>query len=567
MITVLFCDVVGSTAMAELFDPEEWAEVMNEAFEYLTAPISRYEGTIARLMGDGLLAFFGAPVSHEDDPERAVLAGMGIIEGIKPFREQLRLDYGMDFNVRVGINTGPVVVGDVGSAAMTEYTAMGDAVNVAARMEQTALPGTVQISIDTRRRVESLFDLEPLGAIELKGKEDPLPTFRVLGAKLEPGPLRGLPGMTAPLIGRDHEFQQLTKIMEQARQGRGQIVCIIGEAGLGKSRLLAELREEWLKHSPKHTWEFAEGIPYNSTRPYSLFQDLAKKTFGIQIDDAPDVIHEKVDQALRSAGTRDKDVELCSVAMELVIAAKVLHEAPDFPAEMVKKDLFEIAYPAFLATALTTPTVLATDDLQWADEASVELLIHLMGMVEEAPVLFLCAFRPERQSPAWKVKQFIEANFAHRYTEIVLHPLDANGTDELVTALLRITDLPDEIRALILRKTEGNPYFVEEVVRSLIELGVIQKEEGGLHWGQITELADIAIPDSLQALLMARMDRLDSEAKATLQLASVIGRSFYRRILDKTSDSTVLLDKHLSDLERVELIREQGRLPELEYIF
>ena len=249
ILSLLFCDVVNSTSLAEKFDPEEWVEIMNEAFEYMTAPILRYEGTVGTFTGDGLMAFFGAPVSHEDDPERAVRAGLEILEEIDELRQSIRSDYDKDFNLRIGVNTGLVVVGEVGSSAVTEYTAMGDAVNVAARMEQTAQAGTLQISADTQRLVEEVFEFEPLGGIEVKGKSDPVDVFRVVKARLRSGRPRGF---IAPLIGRDREFNQLVEITDSIRGGSGSVVSIIGEAGLGKSRLLDELRAEWLDITQAH---------------------------------------------------------------------------------------------------------------------------------------------------------------------------------------------------------------------------------------------------------------------------------------------------------------------------
>jgi predicted ATPase len=212
--------------------------------------------------------------------------------------------------------------------------------------------------------------------------------------------------------------------------------------------------------------------------------------------------------------------------------------------------------------------VVVLDDLQWADQASIELLIHLLSLTDEVPILVLCAFRPERQSPGWQIKVAAETNYPHRYTEMVLRPLDAGDTDALVSALLEIGDLPGDLRSQILRKTEGNPYFIEEVVRSLVDEGVVQRnDDGSLQWNAAAGASEIAIPDSLQALLVARMDRLDQETRATLQMASVIGRSFYYRILLAISDSAMSVDRHLRSLERVELLREAGRLPELEYAF
>jgi class 3 adenylate cyclase len=262
-VTVLFCDVAGSTAMAEQLDPEEWAEIMNDAFGYLTGPVERYGGTVARLMGDAILAFFGAPTAHEDDPQRAVLAGLDILDGITPFREEIKDEYGLDFNVRVGINTGPVVVGEVGSDFAGEYTAMGDAVNVAARMEQTAQPGSVQVAENTQALTAPLFDFETLSSIEVKGKADPVATFRVLGSKAEPGRLRGIEGLSAPLVGRDEEFDTLSDVLSELREGRGQIVFMVGEPGLGKSRLIDELRRDW-GDAP---WIESRGISFDTARP------------------------------------------------------------------------------------------------------------------------------------------------------------------------------------------------------------------------------------------------------------------------------------------------------------
>jgi predicted ATPase len=266
-------------------------------------------------------------------------------------------------------------------------------------------------------------------------------------------------------------------------------------------------------------------------------------------------------------GAGEREAALCAAAMERVIAAKVLLESAEFSAEEIRADLYNILYPAFRESAMQQNRVVVVDDLQWGDPASVDLLIHLLSLTDEVPILFLCAFRPERQAPGWQVKVAAETDHPHRYTEIMLRPLDAADTDTLVSALLHIGDLPAELRELVMQKTEGNPYFIEEVVRSLIEQGAVYHEGGDLRWKSGVSIADIAIPDSLQALLMARIDRLDEETRSTLQMAAVIGRSFYYRILLAISDSAMTVDKHLRSLERVELLREAGRLPELEYMF
>src|SRR4051794_26056630 len=240
VVTMLFCDVKGSTAMAETLDPEDWTEIMNGAFERLIAPVYRYEGTLARLMGDAIFAFFGAPTAHEDDPQRAVSAGLDIISGIDSYKEDVRARHGLDLDVRVGIHTGPVMVGQVGSDLRLEYTAMGDAVNVAARMEQTADPGTVQVTAETHRLVESLFDVESRGGVEVKGKAEPVEAYTVLRRRHAHGAAREM--RDSPFVGRERELEELTRAIEDAQAGGGRIVSIVGEAGLGKSRLVEEAR-------------------------------------------------------------------------------------------------------------------------------------------------------------------------------------------------------------------------------------------------------------------------------------------------------------------------------------
>src|SRR4029453_8801197 len=227
-VTMLFCDVKGSTAMAETLDPEDWAEIMNGAFERLIAPVYRYEGTLARLMGDAIFAFFGAPIAHEDDPQRAVWAGLDIVSGIAGYKEQVRAERGLDLDVRVGINTGPVMVGQVGSDLRLEYTAMGDAVNVAARMEQTAEPGTVQITAETHRLVEPLFDFEARGGVGVKGKAAPVSAVRVLGRRAGVTEARSLRG--SPLVGREREMEQLRDAIQEAQSGGGGAVRLAREA-------------------------------------------------------------------------------------------------------------------------------------------------------------------------------------------------------------------------------------------------------------------------------------------------------------------------------------------------
>ncbi|UCG26104.1 MAG: AAA family ATPase [Chloroflexota bacterium] len=293
IVTMLFCDVKGSTAAAEHLDPEEWTEIINGAFEHMIKPVYKYEGTVARLMGDGILAFFGAPITHEDDPQRAILAGLDIVSQIAAYRERINQAWGIDINVRVGINTGLVVVGTVGSDLRMEYSAMGDAINLAARMEQTAEPGTVQVAHDTYKIVKSLFEVEELGGIAIKGKADPVLAYRVSGRKAEAGRQRGIEGLHAPLVGRDHELGTLQNVLSKAGQGVGHIVSVIGEAGLGKSRLIREAKRS-LDNGHSLDWIETASVSYETNQPYAPFQRLIRRLNNINPGDSAEQMQEKL---------------------------------------------------------------------------------------------------------------------------------------------------------------------------------------------------------------------------------------------------------------------------------
>ncbi len=566
VVTVLFCDVADSTAMAKELDPEEWAEIMNEAFEYMTQPVKRYDGIVARLMGDAILAFFGAPDAHEDDPQRAVMAGLDILEGIRPFREQMRDEYSLDFNVRVGINTGPVVVGEVGSEVAGEYTAMGDAVNLAARMEQTAAPGVVQVSSDTHKLVAPLFDFESLGPIDVKGKDEPVEAYRAIGRKSDPGRLRGIEGLGGPLIGRTAEVDALTEVSAEVRQGRsGRIVSLLGEAGLGKSRMLEELRSTWQDDSGDDlTWVECRGVSFDATRPYGLFLQQLRELSGAGPNDSPEAVRRRIEDG---DGLPEGRRESLKRVADVLLATESATNGHQLTGEAVKHEVYEAITELWRGLSATSPVAMALDDLHWTDPASVDLLLHLFELTEEAPVLFICAFRPERRSPAWSVKQTAEAEWPHRYTEIALKPLSTEESHSLVDSLLVISELPEDLRQLIFQKAEGNPFFVEEVVRTLIDSGSLTRDESGERWMAAVEVEEIEIPDNLQGLLISRLDRLGEEARLTLQIASVIGRAFYYQILSKVADAAIALDKQLATLQRFELISETARSPLLEYAF
>src|ERR687889_1287197 len=292
-VTVLFADVVDSTGLGERLDPEQVAEIMNGAFAFLNASVTDYGGTVARLLGDAIIAFFGAPVAHEDDAERAVRAGLDIQAAAREYAALVEREYGVDFGVRVGINTGLAVLAAMGGEIRTEYTAMGDTTNLAARMQAAAMPGTVLISASTYHLVKELFEFKPRGATVVKGKSASIETYEVLAPKAVPGKVRGLEGLASPLVGRDGEFRLVNDKLGEVHQGRGAFVAVIGEAGLGKSRLLAEVSNA-AKSGPQVAWLEGRSVSYEQAVTYYPWRQVIRAAIGAKEGDVPEVVRERL---------------------------------------------------------------------------------------------------------------------------------------------------------------------------------------------------------------------------------------------------------------------------------
>jgi class 3 adenylate cyclase len=531
IVTALFADVVGSTSLAEQMDPEDWTAVMNRAFDLLTPAIYRYEGSIARLMGDALLAFFGAPVAHEDDPVRAVRAALDLLAQAGEYAAELRRTHGIDFGLRVGLNTGHVVVGEVGSNLAYEYTAMGDAVNLAARLQTAARPMTALIGESTYRFVEPLFDCADLGEISIKGKAEPVRVYEVKGLKAVPGNIRGLVGLESPLVGRDDELARLVQLSRATRAGLGRAALVIGEPGIGKSRLVAE----WKSRSQDGGLKWAAGrcLSYGQSMPYHLVVDLLRNLLGLA----------------GSAGEAETGAALLKLcqdhfgdrAMEyypylghllgLDLDEKSREPVTGLDPKAIQGRYVECLRGLLKSIAKQTPLVLALDDIHQADPSSIELIIKLVSLTAEAPLLLCCASRPEREAPGWKLVTAMREMLGAGLTEFQLRALTEDESRRLVSELLKVEVLPDDIREIVFEKTEGNPLFVEEIIRMLVDRNFLVKQDG--RWTTTGGLASADVPDNLQGLLLARIDRLPEDVRRTLRVASVIGRQFSLRVLEE----------------------------------
>jgi class 3 adenylate cyclase/tetratricopeptide (TPR) repeat protein len=549
VITMLFCDVKGSTAAAEKVDPEVWSDIMNGIFEYMIRPIYKYEGTVPRLMGDAILAFFGAPIAHEDDPQRALLAGLEIQEGIKDYVEEIRIKYGLEFGLRVGINTGLVVVGAIGSDLRMEYTAIGDAINLAARMEQTAAPGTVQISDETYKLVAPLFDFEALGEVEVKGKAARIKTYRPLGLKTSPGHLRGLEGLTSPLVGREAQLALLNQQLNQLKIGVGSIVSVIGEAGLGKSTLIAELIRS--NKELNIIWLRGDALSYARSVSYFPWRQIIRQSINAHEDDSPSEVRGKLRYVCDCCAMPGGGVPFLE-AMLAVESEESLQVVAGYQGEALVKKMVDATRGYLCGLTGENLLVIVFDDLHWADEASLNLLLNIVELTNTQPILFTCLLRPDKTAASWEAINKVQQKVEARYQSILLKPLQADQTDLLLTNLLGMQELPKNIRDLIVEKADGNPFFIEELIRSLIETNQIVREN--TSWRTNGEDAKVSLPNTLRGVLGARIDRLPELTKHILQNASVVGRSFELRVLNKLTHLNDVLNVHIQYLEEVSLV-------------
>jgi class 3 adenylate cyclase len=531
-ITVLFADIAGSTAIAERMDPEDWTTLVGKAFECMNSTIERYGGTIARLMGDGVLAFFGAPIAHEDDPERAVRCGLEMVRQIEDLGAEQHLAGADGVHIRVGVNTGPVVVGIVGTDTAHEYTAMGDAVNVAARMQAAARPATVLVTDATHRFVAPIVISHDLGLLELKGKSQTVHAYEVTGLKAGVVRTRGMAGVHSPMVGRDQERRRLEEAFKVARAGQGRAACVLGEPGIGKSRLLAEMRAAAVKADPQTVWIEGRCLSYGESIPHHLVVELVRSAIGVTAAAEEAQVAEALERTLRDhiADDWQETYAYLGHLLSLQLAPELRAKVSMLGIETVKRYVASLAQ-VIRGMSRRGPVVLVCDDIHWADSASVDTLLPLLSTVAGLRLLLILSSRVERAATGWRLVAGARDMFGDALTEIRLDPLSAEDSRTLVANLLTVESLPVETRELILRKAEGNPFFVEEVIRMMIDRGAIVRE--GDRWMANERAAEIEIPDTLHGLLLARIDKLPQESKRTLRVASVIGRQFGVTILER----------------------------------
>ena len=553
IVTVLFADVADSTAMFGNLDPEVVHEIMDGCFRILLDSIHHYEGSINQFTGDGVMALFGAPIAHEDHAQRACHAALAIRKALGPYRRLLQERHGIDFTMRIGLHSGPVVVAAIGDDLRMDYTAQGDTANLASRMEVSAGPGEILASSQTYRLSRDFFVFAPEELLQVKGRTMPVPAYRLLRAaevqtRIGASTARGL----TRFVGRGRELETLREAFAAVGTGEGRVVGIVGEAGVGKSRLLLEFRRSL--PAGEAAWLEGHCLHYGGAMPYLPVLEVIRAFFGFKDGEAGQVIREKLRQRIM-----DLDADLLHAIPPLLDLLSIETADGTFSRmepQQKRKVTFEAIRDLLIRASQDQPLVVVVEDLHWIDRTTQELLDYMIHWLPRNRILLILLYRPEYTHP-WGSRSY--------YRMIGLNQLSSSSSADLVDAILEGGDVVPELRELILSRTSGNPLFMEELTRSLLETGSIEKQED--HFVLRRDVAGIEVPDTIHGIIAARMDRLEESLKRIMQVASVIGREFAFRILETIAGVKEGLKSQLINLQGLEFIYEKGLFPELEYIF
>jgi class 3 adenylate cyclase/tetratricopeptide (TPR) repeat protein len=563
-VTVLFCDMKGFTPLSEKLGPDTMYSVMDQVYEILMRQVHDFGGTVNEMTGDGIMALFGAPVALEEAPQRAIRASLSIHQELAKLSDTLHKTNNdlPPIRMRIGIHTGPVVVGSLGDDLRVEFKAVGDTVVLAARLEQIAEAGQTYVSRDVFRATEGYFLFDTLEPTMVKGKTEPIQVYRVTGTKESPE--RSV-GIGSPLVGREKELDILSLQVLRLINGMGGIVTITGEAGIGKSRLMAELRRtEMIKKVL-----LLEGKALSIGRSLSFYPiiDALKQWSRIREEDTDTEAQRKLEKTIRMIHPEEVNEVFPFIAtlMGMKLTGEHAERMKGIAGESLEKLIFKNVREIIIKGSELRPTVIYIEDFHWVDTSSLELIEALFRLVEEFKILFILVFRPGYADTGERILKSIEENYPSHWTKIELEALNETESQELLSNLLRIKGLPLHIREQILQRAGGNPFFLEEVVRSLIDEGAVVLKNGDY---QVTEkITQVVIPQSIHALIMTRIDKLDEETRNLIRMASVIGRNFFYRILTEVASTIEEIDRRLDHLKEIQLIRERKRMEELEYLF
>jgi predicted ATPase/class 3 adenylate cyclase len=553
-VTVLFADMKGSMELLAHRDPEEARKLFDAVIEHMMNAVHQYEGTVNHILGDGIMALFGAPLAHEDHAVRACYAALRMQESVKRYALEVQRTQGIPIQIRVGLNSGDVVVGSIRNDLHMDYTATGQTAHLAARMEQMAMPGAIMITHDTLHLAEGYVQVKSLGPVRVKGMNESVEAHEVTGA----GPVRSRLQAAAArgftrFIGRTAEFETLCQALERARAGRGQVVALVGEPGVGKSRLLWELT-----HSRRtNDWLILESgsVSYGKATAYLPVIDLLKCYFAIEERDDVRKIREKITGKLL---TLDKSLEPVLPAFLALLDVTVEEDQwQNLDPPQRRQRTLDSVKRLLLRESQVQPLVLVFEDLHWIDSETHAVLDSLVESLPTARVLLLVNYRPEYQH-SWGSKTY--------YSQLRIDPLPPATAGDLLQALLGDDASLLPLKPLLIERTEGNPFFLEESVRTLVETKTLAGERGNYRLARPIESTQV--PATVQSVLAARIDRLQPEAKRLLQSAAVIGKNLPFPLLEAISDQPEEeLRWQLARLQAAEFLYETSLFPDPEYTF
>lgn len=555
-VTVLFLDVTDFTAASHGLDSEDVFLWIDETMRLLVAVVHKYEGSIDKFTGDGLMALFGAPAAHENDPERAVRAGLEMQAIIKPLRERIKRRHGFDFQMRIGITTGQVIAGNVGGALHAEYTVLGDTVNLASRLEHAAEPGSILVSSATYQRTRPLFNYQAMPPLVVKGVPDPIQAYRPIGLLDRPGSVRGIPGLRAPMVGRAQALARVQSALAAVcKHGHSQVVLITGEAGLGKSRLVAEFRHGMqLDASDLLDVQIYQGacLAYARSTPLWVVAELLRDIVRLSELDSADLQRETLHAYLDRLGLADHDIlpYLNNVLGIGQTDPEVEARLRLLDAAMLQRQTHAALRQVLLAEAAHAPTVLVFDDLHWVDPASRDFLEYLMQTTSDVPLLLILVSRESERATIVRPLIAIAEKNPERLTDIQLQALSSLEGRLLVDQLIwQSTDEAEALKRRIVERAGGNPFYTEEIIRILIDRGGLTQVAPS--WQLTPEAGQLLqeVPGTLTGLILTRFDRLPSDLRQTLQQAAVIGRSFPSGLLEMLESGSAPIAAHLAELE------------------
>ncbi|MBI3513955.1 MAG: tetratricopeptide repeat protein [Proteobacteria bacterium] len=570
-VTVLFADIAGFTAMSEKLDPEDVTNLMNGCLRMLADVVVRYEGYVDKFIGDCVMAIFGAPIAHENHPELAVRAALAMHREMEEYNKKLPTKIDKKLALHTGINTGMVIAGGVGSDTKMEYTVMGDTVNLASRLESIAKDGQIFVSGYTYNLTRHLFEFIRHDPIKVKGKQAPVAVYEVTKAKSVTGQEKT--GDTAPpLVGRSSEIDTLQKCAQALMAGHGQAVFLISEPGIGKSRVQLELKNRF---KPGEI-QVIEGScrSFSRSTSYAVFAEIFKALLTIDADDLPEAIRDKLVKNLPLMLKLDPEALMPEAREAIVHIGSILGlklaEEFDVPvdqmeAQEVKASIFRSVAWFYRQLGKQKPVMLVLENLHHADTTSIELVAYLFDALRQDPMMLVLLMRPVKDHPSAKLPLIAKKVLDDRSTQISFSRLSDPECDQLLRHLLKVADVPDAILAMVRSRADGNPLYIEEIARSLVDDGIVERtDDGGLRL--LRDLDQVSIPGSIQGLVMARIDKLPTALKDVLQVAAVLGPTFKHELLKRvvTGDD---LEARLGQLIELGIVFESKSFPEIEYSF